>query len=82
MWGSGLEDSEVTSAGLPGGYISLPGRLRGEVFGGFGHCTALEDSGIARVSEDLIHNDRGFHVLEDSLCACEAGELDTMAWRI
>ena len=43
--------------------------------GGFGHCTVLKDSGIARVSEDSgiaraledsINNNRAFIVLEDS----------------
>jgi len=31
-----------------------------------------EDSGIARVWEDSIHNNRGFHVLEDSGCNQDA----------
>ena len=44
--------ASITSAGLPGGYSSLPGGLGREGCGGFEHYTVWKDSGIARVSED------------------------------
>jgi len=62
----GREDSGITRFG----------RIRAlHGLGGFGHCTVLKDSGIARVSEDSgiaraledsINNNRAFIVLEDS----------------